>query len=88
MLNLSSNMIQKLESTHLEDLISLQILDLSRNAIASVAPATFRDLAHLKYLDLSLNSLRTVRNDFNLFTILEILPSICDFRSKMMHWKD
>lgn len=53
-------MIQKLESSHLENLKSLQVLDLSRNGINSVPPATFRDLAQLKYLDLSLNSLRTV----------------------------
>lgn len=88
-LNLSSNMIQKLDSSNLEAVKNLHILDLSRNQITSVLPGTFRDLKRLKYLDLSLNSLRTVN------FMIQIIHSVVQFvltsfflflnRSKMMH---
>lgn len=78
-------MITKLESSNLEGVKNLQILDLSRNGITSVLPATFRDLKSLKYLDLSLNSLRTVIAFFFLKIFLKncILITFI-FRSKMM----
>jgi Leucine-rich repeat (LRR) protein len=62
-LNLSSNMINKLNLSDMQSLSALQIFDISKNDITLIPPGTFREQKMLKFLDLSLNSLRAVSID-------------------------